>query len=442
MLIKAIRFPFLYRAVRRDLTMRYTLLLLALLSGHASVGGAGICRAQVLNDAVGPRSEAGGHGIDPYLDSSVQDFVETGYGYMKGRTREMLYGGLSGGDDYRDALGPAASFRVPLAFAAGITPFVPGLRKDVIKPEAGKVPSPSVFIKPSGLDERISALRDDMQAEKTEILARLNSFSSFEPTPEVAVEERDYAVRQAGTAGHLASAVPPVDSPGGGYFGSDYSFIELELKGRNYRKVVEKISSETGFIPEEEPLPGPAPGFKGNVVGGWIQRERAGLVYSHPLVARVRTGKDIKAVSSVLLTEVFVSILLPSGGDPKELLRRSLKKAEEAGFQWRKTVDLSYNRLADCGRNSSPALTVKVTGTVPIDSVRKLFKYPFVVRVESAGSFFPFSPYAPGEELSGRVKNTSTPRMLYNAGSAAFLFGFPVAIPLYNHLASDKTSDL
>lgn len=140
--------------------------------------------------------------ISPYLDPSVQDYVETSHGYMAERGNFV--------QDLRDALAPMAEFKSPVSYVLRIPAGPSASQKKTSKAELpGK-----------------SRLRPFSSAEKKKLLARLNSFST-EEVKDLATEsggdlppENSPAggrLRFAGEAGSLAFAVPPVDSPGSGY---------------------------------------------------------------------------------------------------------------------------------------------------------------------------------------------------------------------------------
>lgn len=229
--------------------------------------------------------------INPFLDPSFQDYVETSYGYMAERKNFPR--------DLRDALGPIAEIKSPVQYA-------PRTPAD-FRTESATAALPLK-----------SRLRSFSPVEKKKLLASLNSFTT-EEIRNIAVEgggknkasqRKRGKIHFAGESGSLAFAVPPVELPSSGY---------LHMKT-------------------------PASGFK---------------------------------------SDVYLSIEIPAGAEPRKFLGMVLKELNrDAGFVWKKTVDMFPQHLADSGPNSVPALAVVVSGNVPADGVRKLLESPFVTRIE------------------------------------------------------------
>ncbi len=277
--------------------------------------------------------------INPFLDPSFQDYVETSRGYMTERKNSP--------QDLRDALGPIAEFKSPVqyvlhtpgrSFQLPVSIKPAAARRETVKTALPRKRHAGLRLPDEYKDGRLprkSRFRPFSPVEKKKLLAGLNSFSAEEiknwqlkGAGKINPAGSEYRVHFAGEAGPLAFAVPPVDFPGSGY---------LHIKN-------------------------PASGFK---------------AVPHP-----QTYQDRAVLRRRRRADVYLSIKIPAGAEPRKFLGMVLKRMNrDAGFVWKKTVELSVSNLADSGPGSAPVFAVVVFGNVPANGVRKLFEYPFVTRL-------------------------------------------------------------
>ncbi|MFH1619173.1 MAG: hypothetical protein ABIG11_04645 [bacterium] len=324
---------------------------------------------------------------DPYRDTSVQDFVETSYGYMKGR--QPAVDSREGAEEMRDAVGPVPSFgsfkppvRAPYAQSPAGSAAIPARGQEQVTYVS--TASASFSSVKTGVPASVSAV------DKENMLLQFNP-PDFGKISTVSVIKQSllWSLKKAGHAGALAFAVPPVDFKSGYPAGLDYAFVTVEANGGDYAGIADRLYTDTGFRHIAKVFPVSFIKGEKNLLLGWVPASQLKTLCSHPLVSKMKTGNSRDTLTAPVRVDVVVTIKIPSSPIPVALLGEILARINEsAGFIWKMTNGVSGMPLADARPDAPPCLMVKVQGDVPLDTAKRLYEHAFIASVETVGNAF------------------------------------------------------
>lgn len=263
---------------------------------------------------------------NPFLDPSVQDFVEMAYGYRNPKNTPTVI------NDFRDALTslPVTTLRT-------------------VRPTAinGPVPAPAV-----------------------------KAAVPVSPVPAAAkpVPGQYYKVTFANEPGPLSSYVGPLGSGVlSGFSAGDYVFITVLPKDDDYAAVVKSLSG-TGFKFAGEKTYFNGSGKKTFLLG-WAPYSKLEGIYKNPRVRRV--GIEKKASGMPFRTRIRFTLRAPGGERSGAFVSDFVRQLTSAsGFASESVFRLPQNS------GNAKFTAFEITGSLPVDMVGAVSRSPFVAAVE------------------------------------------------------------
>jgi len=203
---------------------------------------------------------------NPYINSDVQSYVETAYGYMKPSKKPADFPENSGKTGFAGKTdiaavsqsGPRVSFSpirdiIKERASNPKTEISEATDPALYKLEASAAGADAYPINETAAPAPVPPAYMNHEAGKEKILDALNSVPAPVPGPllfhkPANLAGMDYKVRFAGTPGAMAKFVPPLEEPGYGYIHKDYLFVSVTAMRKDCGDAARRLSRETGFI--------------------------------------------------------------------------------------------------------------------------------------------------------------------------------------------------
>ena len=263
--------------------------------------------------------------MNPYTDPSLQDYVETVYGYRNPKNAPKSV------NDFRDALTSLPSLTLKTAFPTAI--------------KTAAATAPAAKIAP---DPRALALPGKVPGQY-------------------------YKVTLANEGGPLSAYVTPLDTNAfSGFKTGDYVFITVLPRTADYAAVIKGLSG-TGFkfAGEKTYFTG---GKKNTFLLGWAPYSKLESICKHPQVRHVAVEKKTSGIP--LRTRIRFTLRAPGGALSGVFVSDFIRQLSAGtGFTSENVFRLPQND------KNAKFTAFDVTGSLPVDMVGEVSRSPFVAAV-------------------------------------------------------------